>query len=121
MKWIVDVYHERPHRSLKVPPAQLWKSSVALEDIQLPDDPAQLDAILGRRAPRVLSHKGIELEGLFYNSPELTTLRRELGERLDVEICINDGDIGSITVLSPDKKRMFVAPALALSYPPASE
>lgn len=116
MKWIVDVYHERPHRSLKVPPAALWKSSVALEDIQLPDDPAQLDAILGRRAQRVLSHKGIELEGLFYNSPELTTLRRELGERLDVEICINDGDIGSITVLSPDKKRMFVAPALALSY-----
>ena len=116
MKWIVDVYHQRPHRTTKVPPAQLWKSSVALEDIQLPDDPAQLDAILGRRAHRVLSHKGIELEGLFYNSPELTTLRRELGERLDVEICINDGDIGSITVLSPDKKRMFVAPALALSY-----
>lgn len=116
MKWIVDVYHERPHRSLKVPPAQLWKSSVALEDIQLPDDPAQLDAILGRRVQRSLSHKGIELDGLFYNSPELTTLRRELGERLEVEICINDGDIGSITVLSPDKKRMFVAPALALSY-----
>ncbi|MCE4556413.1 Mu transposase C-terminal domain-containing protein [Roseateles cellulosilyticus] len=116
MKWIVDVYHERPHRSLKVPPAQLWRSSVALEDIQLPDDPAQLDAILGRRVQRSLSHKGIELDGLFYNSPELTTLRRELGERLEVEICINDGDIGSITVLSPDKKRMFVAPALALSY-----
>jgi hypothetical protein len=28
----------------------------------------------------VLSHKGIELYGLNYNSPELTVLRRKLGD-----------------------------------------
>jgi len=115
-KWIVDVYHQRPHRSLKVAPAALWKSSIRTEDILLPEDPQRLDAVLGRRAQRVLTHKGIEFEGLFYNSPELKSLRDQLGEKLDVEICINDGDIGSIIVLSPDKKRMFVAPALALAY-----
>lgn len=115
-KWIVDVYHERPHRSLKVPPAALWKSSIRAEDILLPEDPERLDALLGRRAERVLTHKGIEFEGLFYNSPELKSLRDQLGEKLDVEICVNDGDIGSVVVLSPDKKRMFVAPALALAY-----
>lgn len=115
-KWIVDVYHDRPHRSLKVPPAALWKSSIRPEDILLPEDPERLDALLGRRAERVLTHKGIEFEGLFYNSPELKSLRDQLGEKLDVEICVNDGDIGSIVVLSPDKKRMFVAQALALKY-----
>ena len=114
--WIVDVYHQRPHRTLKIPPAVMWKSSVNAEDILLPEDPAQMDAILGRREQRVLTHKGIEYESLFYNSPELTTLRMELGEKLRVEICVDDGDIGDIVVLSPDKKRMFVVPTLAQTY-----
>jgi putative transposase len=115
-KWIVDVYHQRPHRSLKVPPAAMWKSSINAEDIQLPETPDMLDAILGRREHRALTHKGIEFEGLLYNSPDMTTLRMQLGERLDVEICVDDGDIGKIVVLSPDKKRMFVVPALAQIY-----
>jgi putative transposase len=115
-KWIADVYHQRPHRTLKVPPAVMWKSSINVEDIPLPEDPARIDAILGRREQRVLTHKGIEFEGLLYNSPEMTTLRMQLGEKLDVEICVDDGNIGKIVVLSPDKKRMFVVPALAQPY-----
>ncbi|MGZ4956154.1 MAG: hypothetical protein ACXV8Q_13685 [Methylobacter sp.] len=31
-KWIVDVYHQRPHRALKTPPATMWKSSIKHED-----------------------------------------------------------------------------------------
>ncbi len=115
-KWIVDVYHQRLHRTLKVPPATMWKSSINAEDIQLPEDPEKLDAILGRRERRKLTHKGIEFEGLLYNSPDMTTLRMQLGEKLDVEICVDDGDIGKIVVLSPDKKRLFVVPALAQAY-----
>lgn len=115
-KWIVDVYHERVHRSLKMPPIVMWRSSINAEDIQLPEDPEKLDAILGRREQRRLTHKGIEFEGLFYNSPDMTTLRMQLGEKLDVEICVDDGDIGKIVVLSPDKKRMFKVPALAQVY-----
>lgn len=115
-KWVVDVYHQRPHRTLQTPPAQMWRSSIASEDILLPEDPARLDAILGRRERRILTHKGVELNGLFYNSPEMTALRMQLGEKLDVELCVDDGDIGKLVVLSPDKKRMFVVPALAQSY-----
>jgi putative transposase len=115
-KWIVDVYHQRPHRTLKVPPAVQWESSINPEDILLPEDPERLDAILGRRDQRVLTHKGIEFEGLFYNSPDMTKLRMQLGETLDVETSVDDGDIGKIVVFSPDKKRMFVVPALAQAY-----
>ncbi|MDN3922555.1 Mu transposase C-terminal domain-containing protein [Roseateles violae] len=114
--WICDVYHQRPHRTLKVPPVQMWKSGINVEDILLPEDPERLDAILGRREQRVLTHKGIEFEGLLYNSPDMTTLRMRHGEKLDVEISIDDGDIGKVVVLSPDKKRMFVVPALAQTY-----
>jgi putative transposase len=114
--WIVDVYHQKPHRTLKAPPAVVWRSSINPEDILLPDDPAQLDAILGRSEGRRLTHKGIELYGLLYNSPELTALRMQLGDKLDVEIRVDDGDLGHIVVFSPDKKHMFKVPALAFDY-----
>lgn len=115
-RWVADVYHRRPHRSLGVPPEVMWTSSIRPEDIQVPDDPARLDAILGRVEQRKLTHKGIELEGLLYNSPELTDLRRKHGDKLDVEIRVNDMDLGAIIVLSPDMKRSFTARALSFDY-----
>lgn len=114
--WIVDYYHQKPHRTLQQPPAEQWKNSIALEDIQVPDDPARLDVILGRIETRTLTHKGIELDGLLYNSPELVTLRQRLGERLKVELRIDDTDLGHITVFSPDKKQTFKARAAAFNY-----
>lgn len=114
--WIVDVYHQKPHRTLNAPPAVVWQSSIRPEDILLPDDPAQLDAIMGRSENRRLTHKGIELSGLLYNSPELTDLRRQHGDKLDVEIRVNDADLGQIIVLSPDKSRIFKANVLTPEY-----
>ncbi len=114
--WVVDVYHQKPHRTLNAPPAVVWQSSIRPEDILLPGDPAQLDAIMGRSEERRLTHKGIELNGLLYNSVELTDLRRQLGDKLDVEIRVNDADLGQIIVLSPDKTRMFKANALTPEY-----
>jgi len=114
--WVVDVYHQQPHRTLGAPPAVVWERTVSNEDILLPDNPAELDAIMGRSEMRRLTHKGIELNGLSYNSPELTALRRKLGDTLNVELRIDDEDLGQIVVLSPDKRQMFTAPALALEY-----
>ncbi|OAN45284.1 hypothetical protein A6A04_20920 [Paramagnetospirillum marisnigri] len=114
--WVVDYYHQKPHRTLGVPPASMWASCIRPEDILVPDDPARLDAILGRADGRVLSHRGIELDGLFYNSPELTGLRMRYGDRLDVEIRIDDSNIGEIIVLAPDKTRMFEVRCLSFEY-----
>jgi putative transposase len=114
--WIADVYHQRPHRTLKIPPAFAWKSSIKTEDILLPDNLSQLDAILGRTEQRVLTHKGIQLNYLLYNSPELTDLRRQLGDKLYVDIRVNEADLGHIHVLSPDKTRIFKVPALFFDY-----
>lgn len=117
MKWIADVYSQKPHRGLDgVPPAVMWAKSIAAEDIPLPDDPARLDAILGKSEARKLTHKGIELYGLFYNSSELIELRRALGDSLDVEIRIDTTDIGKIIVFSPDKRQMFTVPAINSEY-----
>lgn len=114
--WIVDYYHQKPHRTLMHPPAVVWKSAIKAEDIPLPEDPARLDAILGRAEERRLTHKGVELGGLFYNSPDMTALRMELGDKLDVGVRVDDMDIGHIIVLSLDGKRMFKVPALKFGY-----
>lgn len=115
-KWIADVYHQRPHRTLHAPPAEVWKANIVQEDIRVPCDPAELDAILGRCESRTLTHKGIELDCLFYNSRELANLRQRLGDTLKVEIRVDDSDLGHIIVLSPDKNRRFKVPALAFGY-----
>jgi len=114
--WITDVYHQQVHRSLQTTPAKMWTSSIRPEDIRLPDETTQLDVVMGRVETRTLTHKGIEFEGLFYNSPELTEMRRKEGANLAVEIRINEGDIGSIYVLSPKTSRAYSVPALDQDY-----
>jgi putative transposase len=114
--WIADVYHQQVHRSLETAPAKMWNSSIKSEDIRLPDETTQLDVVMGRVGSRSLTHKGIEFEGLFYNSPELTELRRKEGANRAVEIRINESDIGSIYVLSPKTSKAYSVPALDCEY-----
>lgn len=115
-KWVADVYHQRCHRSLQVSPQQDWVSSVASEDIMLPNDPTVLDALLGRSEERVLTHKGVELDCLTYNSPELTSLRKRYGEKLRVQLRIDDADIGQIAVICPHTGDLFGVPAVRADY-----
>jgi putative transposase len=116
-KWVADVYHQRPHHSLDGnSPASFWINAIDPSDIPLPDNTTQLDALLGKTEHRVLTHKGIELNGLFYNSNELGDLRRRLGDKLKVDIRIDDSNLGSIVVLSPDKKQIYTVPALKPAY-----
>src|ERR1700688_1128754 len=91
-------------------------TTIQPEDIRLPDETTQLDVVMGRMESRSLTHKGIEFEGLFYNSPELTELRRKEGANLKVEIRINESDIGSIYVLSQKTSKAYSVPALDPDY-----
>nr|WP_255539852.1 DDE-type integrase/transposase/recombinase [Polynucleobacter sp. 78F-HAINBA] len=115
-KWVADVYHQETHRTLGASPSLVWVNSIDSSDILLPDNITQLDALLGHTEKRVLTHKGIEFSGLLYNSSELTGLRRRLGDKLKVDIRVDESNLGSIVVLSPDKKQMFIVPALQGEY-----
>jgi putative transposase len=114
-KWIADVYHQETHRTLQTTPANMWKSSIRFEDIRHPDDVTQLDIVMGRVHRRTLTHKGIEFEGLLYNSAELADLRRSNGAKLDVELRVDEDDLGSIYVIW-NKNRTFRVPALDSAY-----
>jgi putative transposase len=94
----------------------MWASSIRPEDIRLPDSSTQLDAIMGRVYRRVLTHKGIEFEGLFYNSPELNDLRIQGGANLEVEIRVDESNIGSIYVVWPKTNSTYRVPARNVEY-----
>ena len=115
-KWIADVYHQEIHRSLQTTPARMWASSIRPENIRLPDESTHLDAIMGHVYRRVLTHKGIEFENLFYSSPELNDLRIQRGANLEVEIRIDESDIGSIYVVWPKTNSTYRVPARNMEY-----
>lgn len=114
--WIADVYHQKVHRTLGAPPAVVWARSINPEDILLPENPDELDFILGHTDTRVLSHKGIELNCLLYNSPELTTLRYKLGDKMEVDIRYDTSDLGYIFVLPPGNRQVIKVQSLQFSY-----
>lgn len=116
-KWVVDVYHQRPHRALDMQsPQDVWNSNINLEDIKLPNSIQDLDSMLGKPALRILTHKGIEYERLFYNSEELRDLRRKHGDKLKVELRVDEGNLEKMFVLSPVNDEIIEVPCLHQDY-----
>jgi putative transposase len=116
LKYIADLYHQRPHRALKIAPAAAWHTRMTPEEIRLPDDPGLLDAVLAQSDERRLTNKGIEYDGLFYNSPELQDLRLQNGTKLQVDVRIDRGDLSAIYVLTDERTKYIKVPALDQAY-----
>lgn len=117
-KWIADYYHQKPHRSLdQQTPAVVWTSSINPEDIALAHNPAEMDMLLGKAVEdKKVTHKGIEINNLLYNSPELMKLRRQYGEDLTVEIRVDESDVGHLYVILKDHQGYIEVPALNHEY-----
>lgn len=114
--WIVDYYHQRPHKSIGDTPAHAWQTEVVGMDIPLPSDPEELKAILGKIDTRELTHKGIEINSLFYNSAEAGLITRRQGTDLTVTVRYQEDDLGSIHILAPDTNTYVEVPAIDQDY-----
>lgn len=114
--WIVDHYHQRPHKTLGDTPAHAWKIETVGLDIPIPADPNELEAILGAIDTRRLTHKGIEINSLFYNSPEVQLISRRLGNNLDVTVRFQADNVGEIHILVPDTGMYLAVPAIDIEY-----
>ena len=91
VKWIVDGYHQTPHRSLgERTPAQIWASAEADRLIKLPVDLDELECILARRRSVNIHHYGIEVDGHGYHSPELADLRMRMAPKEKVSVRFRD-------------------------------
>jgi putative transposase len=110
LKWVVDVYHQRPHRSLQgKTPAAVWKAGESARPIHLPVDLDELEAILAMRETKVLHHYGVELSELFYNSTELGPVRHQLKAGEKVEVRYRD-ELGHVWIRDPRRNFFLKVP-----------
>lgn len=110
LKWIVDIYHQTPHRGLRgKTPADVWKAGESARPIHLPVDLDALESILAMRDERPVHHYGVELSCLRYNSPELGRLRHSLAADEKVEVRYRD-ELGHIWVYDAKKKVFLKVP-----------
>ena len=108
-KWIVDIYHETVHETLGKKPSSVWREEMDLADIPMVTNFSELDAVLGIVDKRVLTHKGIEINNLFYNCQELGLVREKFGDIKDIKVKWDPEDLGHIYVLPPDGSMLKVS------------
>lgn len=113
--WVVDVYSVRINRGMKRTPLAVWQSGGHDNPPRLPDLKV-LDQALTEYAERTLWHYGIELHKLRYNCKELFPIRYQHGEKVNVQVRFNRGDLGHIYVIHPSTGEAIKVPAVELDY-----
>ncbi|MCL9847592.1 integrase [Ralstonia solanacearum P673] len=109
-KWIVDCYHQRPHRGLNGrAPAPVWLEGEVDRTPRLPVDLDELECILSNRVSPRLHHYGVEVDCQQYHSDELAELRLRLGHEASVDVRFRD-ELGHIWVRDPYRNLFFQVP-----------
>jgi putative transposase len=104
LRWIVDIYHQRPHRGIGDIPIRKWTAGVAEWPVALPNRTIDIAIALGQRDERILHEYGIEFRGEIFQSHEIATIRShpDYRARQKVEIRYLDSDCTRIHVKHPD-------------------
>jgi putative transposase len=117
VRWIVDIYHNTPHRALNgYTPQQVWEADEANRVIELPAYPEQLETIVAIATERTVFHYGIAVDNLFYNSVQLQTLFCAAEEKLVLPVRHHEHDVGYIHVQDPGTREFFKVPAVKQDY-----
>lgn len=117
VKWIVDVYHQTPHRGLKgYTPHAVWNQGAPTTTITLPAFPRQMDLMVGNTAVRSIFHYGVEYDCIRYSSIQLLALRNATKETPLVEIRVYEDDVGYIDVKDPESGEFLRVLAIDQDY-----
>jgi len=115
-KWVADIYHQEIHRTIKQKPSALWKENINNTLILLPSDIDDLNILTNASDTRSLTHKGIELNSITYNSEELSKLRLRYGNNMKVIVRYSQDNLGFIYVNNPKDEQTIRVPALNQDY-----
>lgn len=116
MKWICDVHHVQFHRGLGGVPIKVYQRAAAMfPPPGLPRHVNDLVVLFGRTVERTVQHTGIELNGLFYNSPALAILRVRLNGK-KTPIRFDEENLGTIHVYDPLDRVYIPAPCTDPQY-----
>lgn len=116
VRWIVDVYHCKPHKSLRQKsPLSRWNELQSKRSIHLPRDLDDLEVMLSSRRARVVHHYGVELSGIRYNSEELQRIAHRAGQGDRVEVRHRD-ELGHVWIKDPEDEVFLQVPAIDSQY-----
>jgi len=118
VKWIVDVYMQKPQKILKnLSPYKKWNNCKGHFTQFVPDRTTILECLFLRQVDgRSLDHEGIEFDCLVYNSMDMKVIRERFGPRLKVSIRVNDEDLSCIYVQVPSHDIWVKVPCLDDEY-----
>lgn len=110
--YICKIYHNRPHKVLGESPIAAWRRLVKEEDILLPTSAREIEQVC--RVPEVkrLTHKGIEMLGITWNSLALQAVRRRSGAEIDVRVFINRMNLATVGVEDPETREIIEVAAV---------
>ncbi|MCB5188866.1 Mu transposase C-terminal domain-containing protein [Methylobacillus caricis] len=108
-KYIVDVYHEKPHQGLKgESPRQAWQRLINPSQIPLMTDIDDIDLIFSKSDRLTVDHRGVTLEDIWYSNRNLLELRKQFGDVFETEIRYDEDDLSKIWVFLPNDNDNYI-------------
>ncbi len=125
--FIIDIHNQSFHSDYHALRAEVWNKAMAEYPPALPDSHRELRVLLGAVEQRVITKKGVEFHGLFYNSPELARLRstfevedlrRQSNKRSREKATIkyDPTDLSKIYIFDPEQHQFILVPAVSQEY-----
>ena len=74
IRFIVDIYHTRPHRIMNTSPLLAYEESMRIHGMKRPPNPDELTSKLAIPHYRKVQREGLNFEGLWYRGPALIEL-----------------------------------------------
>lgn len=116
-KWIADYYHQKPHAGLeRMKPADAWRDADSVSNTPVATNLESIDMLLGRHEECALTHKGVQVNHLLYNSVEMIDWRKQCGDKLSVEVLVDEGNLGQVHIKHPVDGHYVAVPALNQEY-----
>lgn len=96
VRWIVDCYHNMPHRGLDgETPAQCWRRLSAQYGVTPPPDMRRYRLVFGQNLDRKLTKEGVTVLGVRYHSERLALWMDRNGEG-EIDVRWHPKDLGAV-------------------------
>jgi putative transposase len=111
-KWMLDVYAQREHKTLRVSPWHQWQQGRLVIEPELPESMESLRRRIGIVCERKLQKNGLTENGARYSSNELQAVADAYGVGVSLRFLFDPENLGEIHVWRPDEDEPFTVPAV---------